>query len=54
MVLEIFYILEEFRLKPNAAIMTAMLTAISRNNMTMEEVHKLNKRRKENKTAMPR
>lgn len=37
MVLEVYYMLDDFRLKPNAAIMTAMLTAISRNNITMED-----------------
>jgi hypothetical protein len=32
MLLEIFEIIEDFRLKPNAAIMTYMLSGISKNH----------------------
>lgn len=38
MVLDIYGAIEDFRLKPNASIMTNFLSAISRASKTMEEV----------------
>lgn len=37
MVLELYDIIEDFRLKPNAAIMTYLFQSMSKNNQTMEE-----------------
>ena len=40
MVLEIYEQLDEFKLKPNAAIMTYLLNGLSRSNQTYEDVQK--------------
>ena len=38
MVLEIYEQIEEFKFKPNAAIMTYLLSGLSKNNQTIETV----------------
>lgn len=38
MVLDIFDQIEEFKFKPNAAVMTYLLNGLSKNNQTMEAV----------------
>ncbi len=47
MVLEIYEQIEEFKFKPNAAIMSYLLNGLSKNNQTMEAVQKLFKKHKE-------
>jgi len=47
MVLEIFDQIEEFKFKPNAAIMTYFLSGLSRNNESMETVQKFFKKHKD-------
>ena len=47
MVLEIFDQIEEFKFKPNAAIMTYFLSGLSKNNESMETIQKFLKKKKE-------
>lgn len=47
MVLEIYDQIEEFKFKPNAAIMTYLLSGLSKNNQTMEEVSRMLKKHRD-------
>lgn len=47
MLLEIYEQIEEFKFKPNAAIMTYLLASLSKNGQTMEEVQRLFKKQKD-------
>ncbi len=47
MVLEIFELVEEIKLKPNAAIMSYLLNGISKNSSSMQSVQNLFKKYKE-------
>jgi len=47
MVLEIFVLVEEIKLKPNAAIMSYLLNGISKNSSSMQSVQNLFKKYKE-------
>ena len=41
MILELYELIEEIKLKPNAAIMNYLLNGISRNSESMESVQRL-------------
>lgn len=47
MVLEIFELIEEIKLKPNAAIMSYLLNGISKNSSSMQSVQRLFQKYKE-------
>jgi hypothetical protein len=52
MVLEIFELIEEIKLKPNAAIMSYLLNGISNNSQSMNSVQKLFQKYKEVKSEV--
>lgn len=49
MILELYESMDDFRLKPNAAIMTYLFQSMSKSNQTMEEAQKLFKKKRDEK-----